>query len=223
MRAVRNVSLILLVVGVPLAYLSTSCHAWRLSSWFKWPFSDHHDDNDSHARGQATRGVEYEAEHGSAQLPEVIRSSTGEMVLRGSQQGPEPLGTICIYQAPHTSCAKRKTHPGKLQTCSREVDDGICMNFPCAGAVFTCGANEKVNMYRDPGCTSGPAEAEFVSCVDMTEGTYFLLCCTSESNESGQMDCDKLSAGFLKSAPTEVLKNTADRTEEDEITVASIS
>jgi hypothetical protein len=125
---------------------------------------------------------------------------------------PEPnshlQGTLCIYQGHGVSCATRKTKPGKLQTCSRDVDDGICMNFPSAGAVFTCLANAKVNLYDIPGCQSNDADVEDFGCVDMTAGTYFLLCCApEESNNNGCMGDAPSSLHAAEAAAESVVKS----------------
>ena len=99
-----------------------------------------------------------------------------------------PSGTLCIYEG--SSCDKRlKNKPGKLTSCNREIEDNTCMNFPSLGAIFTCAANEKISLFPNPGCASSLAKVVSCACVDMTLGTYFLLCCTSEANSSDKTDC----------------------------------
>jgi len=105
-----------------------------------------------------------------------------------------PHGTLCVYQG--SSCEERKHgKKGRFAGCNEEVEDNVCMNFPTAGVVYTCAANEKVNVYSAPGCASQNTSSEDVTCVDMTIGTYFLLCCTSQNDPNGRFKpCEAVNA-----------------------------
>jgi hypothetical protein len=101
-------------------------------------------------------------------------------------------GKFCIYQ--EGSCdARSKGNPGKLFTCNEKVQDDVCINFPSDAAIFRCGRNQRVAHYQVPGCGAPSLIAEEdVTCVDMTEGTYFLLCCSEEGDLT---PCDPLYVG----------------------------
>jgi hypothetical protein len=100
-----------------------------------------------------------------------------------------PAGTVCIYKG--SSCADRKSNPGMLVSCNRDLEDGTCMNFPSAGAVFTCKANEKVNIYQAPGCQASVAAAKYVGCIDLSIDAYFLVCCTCTDAQGPEKNCEK--------------------------------
>jgi len=91
-------------------------------------------------------------------------------------------GTVCIYQG--SSCLERaQGKPGKFASCNSEVEDGICMNFPTAGIVFKCSNNNNLIAYPTPGCGSDKNGVEQpIVCVDMTLGTYLLLCCADKGS-----------------------------------------
>ena len=94
-------------------------------------------------------------------------------------------GTVCIYQG--SSCAERaQGKPGKFASCNSEVEDGICMNFPTAGVVFKCASEVNLVTYPTAGCEAKRGVAQQVACVDMTLGTYFLLCCVDTGGPVGE-------------------------------------
>jgi len=123
----------------------------------------------------------------------VSTGRTSHKVIKKEQ----PYATMCVYQG--SSCEGRaKGDPGVFRSCNAEVEDNQCVNFPSAGAIYTCAANEKVNMYPIPGCETDGAEARFVGCVDMTVGTYFLLCCSENPNRRADL-CRAQDDASLKS------------------------
>jgi len=106
--------------------------------------------------------------------------------LRGSEEAGEedsdrPRGTVCIYQG--SSCLERaQGKPGRFASCNSEVEDNICINFPTAGVVFRCASEERVMTYPAGECESSTPVEQSIACVDMTLGTYFLLCCAAKNS-----------------------------------------
>jgi len=113
-----------------------------------------------------------------------LRGSTSEEQVEQVEQDNDSTrhGTVCIYQG--SSCLERaQGRPGRFTSCNSEVEDDICMNFPTAGIVFKCSSENHLITYPTAGCSSEKHAVEQpLVCVDMTLGTYFLLCCTDKGS-----------------------------------------
>jgi len=137
--------------------------------------------------GKTTINLFNRALSSNAKQQEEALSATN---LRGAANADEAVdvnvgkkhGTVCIYQG--SSCTERaQGKPGRFASCNSEVEDDICMNFPTAGVVFKCASEDNLSIYPTAGCASKRGVSQQVACVDMTLGTYFLLCCMEKGSK----------------------------------------